>query len=102
MKILLWGARSQKHSALPECAWVIAIVPEWIASEYMKVMTPFSVDILSIAAGLAALGDKEHLKKSTKTVKQGRLQLSNGLGTLCKVYSSDANFILGRCIPEKF
>ncbi|VVB90790.1 Aromatic-amino-acid aminotransferase 2 [uncultured archaeon] len=71
-----------------------ALVPGWILKEYMKVMTPFSVDVLSLAAGIAALSDKEHLKRSIETVKNGRIQLIRGLGSLCKVYPSEANFIL--------
>lgn len=71
-----------------------AVVPEWLCREYMKVMTPFSVDVLSIAAGIAALKDKEHIKKTIETVKKGRVQLSKGLEPLCKVYPSEANFIL--------
>ncbi|SNQ62259.1 histidinol-phosphate transaminase [Candidatus Methanoperedens nitratireducens] len=71
-----------------------ALVPEWVSKEYMKVMTPFSVDVLSLAAGIAALGDREHLKRSIETVEKGRVQLMKGLGSLCKVYPSEANFIL--------
>jgi histidinol-phosphate aminotransferase len=71
-----------------------ALVPEWISKEYMKVMTPFSIDILSYVSGIAALNDTEHLKKSIDTVKRGRVQLARGLEPLCKVYPSDANFIL--------
>ena len=97
---LIVGRTFSKAFGLAGMRMGYAIVPEWIAREYMKVMTPFSVDILSTAAGLAALGDQEHLKKSTKTVKQGRMQLSKGLGTLCKVYSSDANFILVDVSPK--
>lgn len=97
---LIVGRTFSKAFGLAGIRMGYAIVPEWIAREYMKVMTPFSVDILSTAAGLAALGDKDHLKKSVKTVKQGRLQLLKGLGTLCKVYSSDANFILVDVSPK--
>ncbi len=71
-----------------------ALVPEWLTGEYMKVMTPFSVDVLSLAAGIAALKDREHLRKSTETVKKGRIQLTAGLEYICKVYPSEANFIL--------
>ncbi|HEY9245989.1 MAG TPA: aminotransferase class I/II-fold pyridoxal phosphate-dependent enzyme, partial [Candidatus Methanoperedens sp.] len=66
----------------------------WVSREYMKVMTPFSVDVLSFAAGIAALGDKKYLERSIETVKKGRIQLTRGLGPLCKVYPSEANFIL--------
>ncbi len=71
-----------------------ALVPEWLSGEYMKVMTPFSVDVLSLAAGIAALNDRGHLKKTIETVKKGRIQLFEGLESLCKVYPSEANFIL--------
>ncbi|PWB53967.1 MAG: histidinol-phosphate transaminase [Candidatus Methanoperedenaceae archaeon] len=97
---LIVGRTFSKAFGLAGMRMGYAIMPEWIAGEYMKVMTPFSVDILSTAAGLAALSDKEHLKKSIKTVKQGRLQLLKGLETLCKVYSSHANFILADVSPK--
>ncbi|KCZ73658.1 histidinol phosphate aminotransferase apoenzyme [Candidatus Methanoperedens nitroreducens] len=71
-----------------------ALVPEWLSREYMKVMTPFSVDVLSLEAGIAALNDKEHLKMSIETVRKGRIQLTRGLEPYCKVYPSEANFIL--------
>lgn len=77
-----------------------ALVPGWLAKEYMKVMTPFSVDVLSLAAGVAALGDKDHLKRSIEMVRKGRIQLTGGLGSLCKVYPSEANFIMIDVAPR--
>ncbi len=71
-----------------------ALVPEWICREYMKVMTPFSVDVLSLACAVEALKDKEHFNKTIETVKRGRKQLFEGLNSLCKVFPSEANFIL--------
>jgi histidinol-phosphate aminotransferase len=71
-----------------------AVVPEWVEVEYFKVMTPFSVDVLSLAAGIAAIKDKEHLKKSIETVKKGRVMLTRALSPLCRVYPSEANFVL--------
>ena len=77
-----------------------AVVPEWIARHYLKVMTPFSMDVLSTAGGIAALKDEKYLDKSKKMVKNGRVQLSSGLGKICKVYPSDANFILVDVSPK--
>ncbi|MCX9010066.1 MAG: histidinol-phosphate transaminase [Candidatus Methanoperedens sp.] len=77
-----------------------ALVPEWLAKEYMKVMTPFSVDVLSLAAGIAALGDKDHLRRSIEMVRKGRIQLAGGLGSLCQVYPSEANFIMIDVAPR--
>ncbi|MFZ3384827.1 MAG: histidinol-phosphate transaminase [Candidatus Methanoperedens sp.] len=91
---LIVGRTFSKAFGLAGMRMGYAVVPEWIARVYMKVMTPFSMDVLSAAAGSAALGDKEYLKKSIKTVKNGRIQLSAALGSLCKVYPSDANFIM--------
>ncbi len=77
-----------------------AIVPEWLSREYMKVMTPFSVDVLSLYGGIAALGDRKYIKKSIETVKNGRAQLTGGLEPLCKVYPSEANFIMIDVAPR--
>ncbi|MBE0521414.1 MAG: histidinol-phosphate transaminase [Candidatus Methanoperedenaceae archaeon] len=78
-----------------------AIAPEWICREYMKVMTPFSMDVLSCEAGIAALNDSEHLAKTIETVEKGRVLLTDGLSPLCKVYPSEANFILIDVSPKK-
>ncbi|CAG1003276.1 MAG: histidinol-phosphate aminotransferase [Candidatus Methanoperedens nitroreducens] len=91
---LIVGRTFSKAFGLAGMRMGYAIVPEWIARVYMKVMTPFSMDVLSTAAGLAALKDREYLNKSIETVKKGRMQLSGALGSLCKVYPSDANFIM--------
>lgn len=97
---LVVGRTFSKAFGLAGMRMGYAIVPEWITREYMKVMTPFSMDVLSTAAGLAALGDREYLKKSINTVKKGRMQLSEGLGHLCKVHPSDANFIMIDVSPQ--
>ncbi len=91
---LIVGRTFSKVFGLAGMRMGYAVVPEWIAREYMKVMTPFSVDVLSLAAGIAALKDKEHFKKTVETVKKGRIMLTKGLESLCKVYPSEANFIL--------
>ncbi|NJD53375.1 MAG: histidinol-phosphate transaminase [Candidatus Methanoperedens sp.] len=98
---LIVGRTFSKAFGLAGMRMGYAIVPEWIARVYMKVMTPFSMDILSAAAGSAALGDREYLKKSIETVKNGRMQLSGALSLCkCKVYPSDANFILVDVSPR--
>lgn len=91
---LIVGRTFSKAFGLAGMRMGYAVVPEWIKSQYLKVMTPFSMDALSAAAGSAALADTEYLRKSIETVKNGRLQLSRGLEPLCKVYPSGANFIL--------
>jgi len=97
---LIVGRTFSKAFGLAGMRMGYAVVPEWIAREYMKVMTPFSMDVLSTAGGIAALKDKEHLKKSIEIVKSGRVQLRDGLRELCKIYPSDANFILVDVSPH--
>lgn len=97
---LIVGRTFSKAFGLAGMRMGYAVVPEWIAGEYMKVMTPFSMDVLSTAGGIAALKDEKYLDKSIKMVKNGREQLSSGLGKICKVYPSDANFILVDVSPR--
>lgn len=91
---LIVGRTFSKVFGLAGMRMGYAVVPEWLCREYMKVMTPFSVDVLSLAAGIAALNDRVHLKKTIETIKKGRIQLAEGLEPVCKVYPSEANFIL--------
>jgi len=97
---LIVGRTFSKAFGLAGMRLGYAIVPNWIAHDYMKVMTPFSVDVLSLAGGIAALSDKEYIKKSIDTVKKGREQLTRGLETLCRVYPSEANFIMIDVAPR--
>lgn len=97
---LIVGRTFSKAFGLAGMRLGYAIVPDWLSREYMKVMTPFSVDVLSIAGGIAALGDAKYIKKSIVTVKNGREQLTSGLETICKVYPSEANFIMIDVVPR--
>lgn len=97
---LIVGRTFSKAFGLAGMRMGYAVVPEWIGREYMKVMTPFSIDILSYVGGIAALKDRAHLKKSIETIKMGRAQLSKGLDPFCKVYPSEANFILVDVSPH--
>ena len=97
---LIVGRTFSKAFGLAGMRLGYAIVPEWIAHDYMKVMTPFSVDVLSLAGGMAALSDSEYFKKSIETVKKGREQLTRGLEHLCRVFPSEANFIMIDVAPR--
>lgn len=91
---LIVGRTFSKAFGLAGMRLGYAIVPVWLTQEYMKVMTPFSVDVLSLEAGIAGLKDREHLKKSIEMVNIGRIQLARGLAGSCRVYPSEANFVL--------
>jgi len=74
-----------------------AVVPKWLASIYKKVSMPFTVNSIALIAAMAALGDKEHLRRSVELVKHGRKYLTENLQL--KVYPSQANFVLVDVAP---
>jgi histidinol-phosphate aminotransferase len=74
-------------------------VPDWIFKDYMKAATPFSLNRISIAAGIAALRDRAHYANSIATVKAGREYLTKNLPF--KAFPSEANFILVDVSPLK-
>ncbi len=76
-----------------------AVVPKWLASLYKKVSMPFTVNSIAIIAAMAALKDKEHIRKSVELVKHGRKYLTENLQL--KVYPSQANFVLLDVAPAK-
>lgn len=69
-----------------------AVAPPEISKEYMKVVPVFSVNRIGISAGVAALGDREHLRQTIKTIRSGRAFLQNNIPF--KIYPSQANFVL--------
>ncbi|RLG22699.1 histidinol-phosphate transaminase [Methanosarcinales archaeon] len=75
-----------------------AIMSEQIRDEYIRYATPFSVSSLGIAAGVAALGDRDHLKRSVELVRKGREELMEIPFT---VYPSEANFVLVDVSPYR-
>jgi histidinol-phosphate aminotransferase len=75
------------------------IMPEWLVKEYTRAATPFSVSLLALKAGIAALSDAEHLRKSIEITKEGRKYLREKIPF--KVYPSQANFVLVDVAPLK-
>lgn len=75
------------------------IMPEWLAKEYLRASTPFSVSLPALWAGCAALSDTEHFQKSVELARKGREYLKEKLPF--KVYSSQANFVLVDVSPLK-
>jgi histidinol-phosphate aminotransferase len=71
------------------------IASEEIANTLEKVRQPFNVNALAVIAGLAALEDEEHLRKTIDLTLQGRKYLTEILTKFgFKVYPSQANFIM--------
>ncbi|MCQ1537095.1 histidinol-phosphate transaminase [Methanosarcina sp. KYL-1] len=75
------------------------IMPEWLAKEYLRAATPFSVSLPALRAGVAALSDAEHLQKSIELAREGRKYLIEKIPF--RVYPSQANFVLVDVSPLK-
>ncbi len=75
------------------------IMPEWLVKEYIRAATPFSVSLPALKAGIAALSDTDHLRKSIEITRKGREYLNEKIPF--KVYPSQANFVLVDVAPLK-
>ena len=70
------------------------IAPGEIISDLNKVRAPFNTNSIAQAAALAALDDKEHVKKSKVLNEEGKVFLYNQLGSLgIDFVPTEANFI---------
>lgn len=66
-----------------------------VANALNKVREPFNVNSVAQAAALAALEDKDHLRRTLRMVGEGRVLLSEGLKALgCEVVDTATNFVL--------
>lgn len=71
-----------------------AAAPETVAAMH-RIRQPFNANCLAQVAGVAALADDEHLRRSREMVAAGREQLYRGLDELgVKYVPSEANFVL--------
>jgi len=71
-----------------------AAAPEIVAAMH-RIRQPFNANRLAQVAGVAALGDDEHLARSKELVVNGRAQLYAGLDKLGVAYvPTQANFVL--------
>ena len=98
---LVVGRTMSKAMGLAGLRIGYAVVPNWIFREYMKATTPFAISRIAVAAGLAALEDTDYRKKTIENVDVGRKFLTEQLSNHCRVYPSQANFILIDVSPKK-
>jgi histidinol-phosphate aminotransferase len=71
------------------------VAPADIIQSIVQVKEPFNVNALAQAAAIAAIGDNEHVKQSSKLVREERLRLYEALSQLGLGYTeSMSNFIL--------
>jgi histidinol-phosphate aminotransferase len=63
-----------------------------------RVRQPFNVNLIALSAACAALGDQEHLQRSTAANREGMRQVQTGLDELgVRHYPSAGNFVLVDC-----
>ena len=66
-----------------------------LADYLMRTRPPFSVNILAEKAGIAAVGDRDFIEATRRTVLDGKDRLTREMEVLgCRVYPSQANFLL--------
>ena len=71
------------------------IMPEWLVKEYTRAATPFSVSLPALKAGIAALSDTDHFRKSIKLAREGR-GISKGENSIYRL-PVPGKFRAGRC-----
>ena len=96
---LIVGRTFSKAFGLAGLRLGYGIMPEWLVKEYIRAATPFSVSLLALKAGIAALSDTGHLRKSIGITREGREYLKGKIPF--KVYPSQANFVLVDVAPLK-
>ncbi len=73
------------------------IAQEGLIEGLLKVKDSYNVDRLSMAAGIAALDDQEHLKKNIEKIKETRGYLTESLREMgFFVYPSQSNYVFFR------
>ncbi len=73
------------------------IAGESVASYLERVRQPFSVNLLAQKAALAALEDKDFLRRSVEVVRRGRRYITEELRKMgVRAFNSHANFVLFR------
>jgi len=66
-----------------------AVAPEWIAEQYRRIAPLFSISSLSLAAGVAALKDKEYMKESVGKIIGERERMRK----MIEAFPSEGNFL---------
>jgi histidinol-phosphate aminotransferase len=69
-----------------------AVVPESWADAYSRISTPFAVTVPTLAAGLAALDDDDHVEKTVESARWAREYMYDNLDA--HTWESGGNFVL--------
>jgi histidinol-phosphate aminotransferase len=88
---LVVGRTMSKAFGLAGMRLGYAVAPEWIAQEYRRAAPPFfGVATASLAAGLAALEDLEHMRSTVARIQAERERLLKAIPGACP---SQGNFL---------
>jgi histidinol-phosphate aminotransferase len=85
-----------------------AIADPWLVDVILRVRIPFSISLMAIWAGLAAVNEPDELDRHRRYISQERERVYRALQEMpgVKAYPSDGNFILvdvsgsGRTVAE--
>lgn len=87
---LVIGRTMSKAFGLAGLRLGYAVAPEWIADQYRRAAPPFfGITCASVAVGVAALGDLEHMQRSVSMIRSERERLQKEIGS----HPSQANFL---------
>jgi len=81
-----------KAYGLAGCRLGYALVPDDWAAAYARVNTPFAASELACRAGIAALDDEEHVRKTVEGSREAREYMYDTLD--CRTFESHGNFVL--------
>jgi histidinol-phosphate aminotransferase len=87
---LIVGRTFSKAFGLAGLRLGYAVAPLWMAEQYRRIAPLFSISAPSLAAGVAALGDTEHMSKSVKRIVSERERMRRRLPGACP---SEGNFL---------
>lgn len=87
---LVVGRTMSKAFGLAGMRLGYALVPEWVAEQYRRAAPLFGISSTSIAAGVAAFGDLEHMHRSVSAICKERERL---LSSLPLARESKGNFL---------
>jgi histidinol-phosphate aminotransferase len=77
---LVVGRTTSKAFGLAGMRLGYAVAPDWIAKEYRRAAPPFfGITTPSVAAGIAALGDLEYMRRSVKAIREERDRLREAI-----------------------
>ena len=87
---LIIGRTLSKAFGLAGLRLGYAVAPEWIAEQYRRISPLFSISGLSLAAGVAALEDVEHMKRSVSKIRSERDRIQSRIES---AHPSQGNFL---------